>query len=324
MLDLTQSAFAVDSATLARAFTARAELGPSALGNQIWGRDFSLPPTPNLSEGHSKLGWFVEWLSESTVKNFTLFPHTKKRALRRGLAELRGRERETADYSKHMQRKRWVENIQLNNFNFNGSFRGVRTGWSEEDFTLVFGQLCLPILPFNFYLQPFCRLSYVVRRLSIVFGLLFASHLSHFRISISISMGRDGDGMRVAVNLFTLKFVQHFCPSFQPPQPSSVLRYFARKKERQKETDSKWKKLCQYLFKFITFVDLREKKDKNYRRNLIARHLKAIFVFCVYFSNTFRGFFWGIFWLWALRWVKPQVVSSLVWNRVLNKSSHIC
>lgn len=236
VLDLTQSAFAANSATLARAFTARAELGPSALGNQIWGRDFSLPPTPNLSEGHSKLGWSVEWLSESTVKNFTLFPHTKKRALRRGLAELRGRERETADYSKHMQRKRWVENIQLNNFNFNGSFPAVRTGWSEEDFTLVFGQLCLPILPFNFYLQPFCRLSYVVRRTSFVYCLWSFVCIASFAFS---NFDIDFDGPRWRWDASCGKFVYFeiratLLPLF--PTPSALIRFeIFRTKERKTE-----------------------------------------------------------------------------------------
>lgn len=201
---------------------------PSALGNQFWGRDFSLPPTPNLSEGHSKRGWSVEWFSESTVKNFTLFPRTKKCALRKGLHELRGteRERETADYSKHMRRWRWVENIQLNNFNFNGPFELVDL--KKISLSLLVSFVCLfYLLTLIFSLSAACRLS-------IVFGLLFASRLSHFRISISISMSRNGDEMRDAVNLFTLKFVQHFCPSSQPPR--ALIRFVVfRTKERKTE-----------------------------------------------------------------------------------------
>lgn len=165
-----------------------------------------------------------------------------------------------------------------------------------------------------FYLLTFIFSLSVVRRTSFVYCLWSFVCIASFAFS---NFDIDFDGPRWRWDASCGKFVYFeiratLLPLFPTPQPSSVLRYFARKKERQKETDSKWKKLCQYLFKFITFVDLREKKDKNYRRNLIARHLKAIFVFCVYFSNTFRGFFWGIFWLWALRWVKPQVVSSLV------------
>lgn len=138
----------------------------------------------------------------------------------------RERERETADYSKHMRRWRWVENIQLNNFNFNGPFELVDL--KKISLSLLVSFVCLfYLLTLIFSLSAACRLS-------IVFGLLFASHLSHFRISISISMGRNGDEMRDAVNLFTLKFVQHFCPSSQPPR--ALIRFVVfRTKERKTE-----------------------------------------------------------------------------------------